>query len=210
MSEPPVQIDTDGGAAPAARRVGHAWLDLTIAATAIAISLISLAVAWNNTRIQQKMLTAASWPMVQMMHGNADRDGNMRVVTFWLRNSGVGPARIESVRMTWKGRPVTSQTAFLQECCGAQLTPQGRFGHNLTVNTVSPGVLIAGQEAPFLMLPYAPDIDAVWSRLDEARQDVKLDICYCSVFDECWRTDGRMLHPPRVKSCPKDTPGFAQ
>ena len=29
---------------------------------------------------------------------------------------------------------------------------------------------------------------SVWAELDTARFDVEVEICYCSVFDDCWRT----------------------
>ena len=52
-------------------------------------------------------------------------------------------------------------------------------------------VLTPGQTLPMLAMP---DQDlgelgaSVWAELDTARFDVEVEICYCSVFDDCWRT----------------------
>jgi len=42
--------------------------------------------------------------------------------------------------------------------------------------------------------------------------DLKLIICYCSIFDECWKSDVTTLNltPPRVKSCERPKVPFDQ
>jgi hypothetical protein len=46
---------------------------------------------------------------------------------------------------------------------------------------------------------------ALYAKLEQAMysRDFQLVICYCSIFDECWKTDITTftLTPPRVKSC---------
>ncbi|HUJ52846.1 MAG TPA: hypothetical protein VLX08_04785 [Steroidobacteraceae bacterium] len=36
----------------------------------------------------------------------------------------------------------------------------------------------------------------------DALGSIVMRACYCSVFDECWLSDLRTLHPPRLKECP--------
>jgi hypothetical protein len=208
VSEPPVQLDADGVAA-APRKSGFKSLDMVIAGAAILLSLISLGVAIQNSRTQQKLVTASSWPLV-MSYTNNLGEGAAKadhVISIGLANNGVGPAKVESVRMSWRGREMTSNRAFLRACCWINGGPSS---HDMQANIVSPNVLRAGDAAPFLVLPRSGDADPMWTALDRARLEVKLSVCYCSVFNECWMTDGRALDPPRVKSCPKDSPPFAQ
>ncbi len=209
MPEPPLKVEPDAVQLEP-RKTGLNVLDLVITGAAILISLISLAVAIEHGRSQEKLVTAATWPFVQLYTsdvGGAEED--RRVIAMGLKNSGVGPAKIESVQMTWKGREVASSLEFLRACCGVA-SREPRYGHGLQSNTVSPGVLIAGQSASFLVMPWRPETAPVWDALDRARSEASLSICYCSVFDECWVTDGNTLRPKPVKACPKDTPPFAR
>jgi hypothetical protein len=62
VQDPPLHVEPEG-VKPELRRVGHRWIDLTIALTAIVLSLVSLAVAIGNARTQEKMVAAATWPL---------------------------------------------------------------------------------------------------------------------------------------------------
>ena len=208
MSEPPVLADPDGASATP-RKTGHNVIDMMVAGAAILISLVSLGVAIQNSRVQNKMLTAASWPMISYYTSNATVEDGKRVIRMGLINTGVGPAKIESVRMSYRGKPVTDILPFLVTCCGA-VVKGDHYGHGLLVNTVSPTVMMAGQQTSFFVLPETEDGKETWSRMDVARGEVELSICYCSVFDECWLTDGITLHPPRVKSCPAEARTFPE
>jgi len=188
---------------PTPPKTGHRFVDMAAAAAAIVISLISLAVGIENSRIQERLLTASSWPMIQFYTSDVSGGdgGGKPVIAFGLRNSGVGPAKVESVTMSWHGRTYTDNLALLRDCCGA-LTPGDHYGHGLQSNTASPTVMQAGEQHSFLVLPRGEGDDPVWDKLDTASQDIKVSVCYCSVFDECWRSDGVSLRPARVKSCP--------
>ena len=63
----------------------------------------------------------------------------------------------------------------------------------------------AGARLNFLYFPRTAATAAAWDRLDPGRVSSKLDvnICYCSVFDECWGGDITefTLHPKRVAKC---------
>jgi len=43
--------------------------------------------------------------------------------------------------------------------------------------------------------------DAVYHRFGAARDKFTYRVCYCSVFNECWLSDGHDLNPPQVKTC---------
>ncbi|MDB5431662.1 MAG: hypothetical protein JWP35_2778 [Caulobacter sp.] len=206
MSEPPIQVDPEGASATP-RKTGHNVIDMLVAGAAILISLVSLAVAVQNSQVQNKMLTAASWPMVRYFNSNATVEDGKRVIRLGLINSGVGPAKVESVQMFYKGKPAPEVLPFLVACCGAQVH-DGHYGHGLLISTVSPAVMMAGQQTSFFVLPETPEGAAVWSRMDVARDQIEVRVCYCSVFDECWQSNGISLHPPRVKSCPTDARPF--
>ena len=211
MPEAPLQVDADGAVAAPARKVGPPSADLVIATVAILLSVLSVAVAIGNSLIQNRMVTAASWPFIQSYSNNiaGNDEGGRPVIALGFRNSGVGPAKVEAIEMFWRGRPMATNLALLRACCGA-IVPGPHFGHGLQTNTVSPGVLVAGQSVSFLVLPRSPEVAGVWDALDRARGEITYHVCYCSVFDECWTTGAVSLHPARVKACPAAAPAFAR
>ena len=66
---------------------------------------------------------------------------------------------------------------------------------------ISPRILRAGQSETFLALELRPENTALWQRLNVGRLNLKLRICYCSVFDECWTSNLKSTRAERVAQC---------
>ena len=104
MSEPPIRVEPDAVQIEP-RKTGISVLDLCITGAAILISIISLVVAMEHGRTQEKLVTASTWPFIQFYTSDAvGNDAEARpVIAMTLKNAGVGPAKVESVRMSWRG-----------------------------------------------------------------------------------------------------------
>ena len=170
-------------------KTGVNWVDLTIAMTALLISVTSLILSVVDGRTLERMADANaklvqenSWPFVSYRTGH-DNDGTVHV---GLINKGVGPAKIETIELKWKGVAYGNAFDFLAACCGYRRDPRHE---DYDLGTVD--VLRAGQEGNLFALNPAPYNQAVRDRFDAARisPNMNLDVCYCSVFDECWKTD---------------------
>ena len=186
-------------------KTGLSWLDLTIALSAILISLTSLIITIVHSRALERMadanaklVEANSWPFVSYATGHLD-DGTVYV---GLVNKGVGPAKIESVELKWKGVAYRNAFDFLAACCGYKFSPQ-----RTDFDTSVAQVMRAGDRIVLFALRDAPDTQAIRDRFDHARisRDMNLNVCYCSVFDECWKTDivRLSLDHERVEQCEK-------
>jgi len=179
---------------------------MTVAVAAVFISVVSLAVAILHGRTMERMaeenarlVAANSWPFVQYAAGWATTDGVTKV-TMKVFNSGVGPAKIESAELMWKGVAYRGDREFLKACCGldpASGTPfdsSGFLGY----------VMRAGTEARFLEFSKQAD-PAVFAALQQAAfsGDLQLNVCYCSIFDQCWQSDlvTLSLKPKQVEAC---------
>lgn len=170
---------------------GRKWLDMTLAISAMAVSVISLAVAVFDGRIMERMananarlVAANSWPFMAYTTGNLSPSG-APTVTMSFVNEGVGPAKLETFELVWKNIAYRDAPAFLKACCGYKSEKGLEFG------LVSGQVLRAGDSITFLTLPQNADTDETWQALNRIRvsKDLRLNICYCSVFDECWTND---------------------
>jgi hypothetical protein len=188
-----------------AHGTGHRWLDLTLALSAIFISLVSLGVAVHHGNAMDRLVAANSWPFLTYGTDNEDAQGHRRIV-LKIENAGVGPARVETFEVWWQGQPVSSADELLRRCCvpdaQAPINSSAARAMNLTVGIIAPSVMRAGGEQSFLGLELTEANAAVWHRLDVVRMQIKMRACYCSVFDECWETDLWQTSTRDLKRCP--------
>jgi len=184
------------------RASGHKWFDIAIAVCILLVSVSSLIVAIVHSQTLEKMadanarlVEANSWPFLAYGTGEYTDDIELAV-----RNEGVGPAKIETVELVWNGVAYPDPISFLAACCGSSL----KYG-DLGTSLVAGRVLRAGDSIDFLVVPKARTDGTLMTRLNVARLSPKLsvNVCYCSVFDECWAEDlVRMsLRPRHVDRC---------
>lgn len=188
------------------------WLEYASTVVAVVVSVVSLWVAIGSEDANRKMVAASSWPFLQIMTGNSNAQNRPDLV-FNVANAGVGPARVKTFEVFWKGKPYHSSFELMRDCCGYQVptttsqTPDGRLSPGqMSSSRVARTVIRAGEEQPFLGYELTPQNAAIWKKFDHARQtDMQYRICYCSVFDECWINTFDFTGdrgPLRVDACP--------
>jgi hypothetical protein len=185
-------------------RTGHRWIDLSVAGCALIVSVTSLSVAIRHGHSMERMaeansrlVQANSWPLLQRFQSDGEWDGP-RVFSLEVVNLGVGPAKVESVEVHWKGQPVRNPRELETLCCGA------KFVDNPGVQTsgLMGTVLRAGEVRRIITFPEDAEHQELTHSLSISLGDIAWKVCYCSVFDECWLSDMRTMHPPTVKECP--------
>jgi hypothetical protein len=177
-------------------RVGTRWIDLSLALAALLVSISSILVALQNHQAMQRLVTANSWPYLELQEGNS-LDGEP-VVHFGVKNAGIGPAMIEKFVVTYEGQPVHGPHEILERCCG----PQANWDQvRIQVNDVNARVLPALETITFLAVPTRELAPELWKKLDEQRGKVGMSVCYSSVFGEYWVSDLGQVRQHSVKSC---------
>jgi hypothetical protein len=185
---------------------GRQWLDMVLALSAIFISLVSLFVAIQHGKTEEKLVAASSWPFVVAGFSHTGLQEGSRLFTLSITNAGVGPARVQTARILLDGKPVHSRLQLLSLCCGyAGGDVQAQIRDGLRSDNPLVGVLAPRDEIEVLAQQQTPSSLAQWARLSAIRPRLTLFACYCSVLNECWTTD---LHPtssPRpVHDCRPD------
>lgn len=200
-------MNIEGGHHHEPPRSGHRWFDIIIAVCILLVSVSSLVVAIVHSRTLEKLADANarlvetnSWPFLGYGTGNAGgSDGS--AIEMRLSNDGVGPAKIEAIELKWNGSAKRDAFDFLKACCRYEAEPDNR----LWTDVVAGRVLRAGETITFLTLPRTPKDAAAWEQLNAARLSPRLgiDVCYCSVFDQCWTEDvvRLSLTPHRINRC---------
>ena len=199
----------EGGHHAEPPRSGHRWFDISIAICILLISASSLIVAIVHSQTLERMadanarlVEANSWPYLGYDTDNA-LGPKENTIDMKITNNGVGPAKIESVELKWNGRAQRNPGDFLRACCGYAPDPAH---HRLrTSGSIAGNVLRAGETIAFVTLFRMEGADPVWERLNHARDSsaLSVNVCYCSVFDECWVEDipRKSLSPQRVDRC---------
>ncbi len=190
------------------------WAESALAIGAVVVAAVSLWVAFNTERTNQQMVAAASWPFVQLYESSSS---SPPLITLALVNSGIGPAKIESFQVFWKGRPQRSPWELLHSCCGLALQPDGvpdrAVRGGISTSSDEGMVLRAGQTINLLAFKKSPATAAIWNALLSQfsagpAKSLAVRYCYCSAFNQCWRVTGGYghapgLNPPEVPDCPK-------
>lgn len=164
--------------------------------------IASLALAWFafvQADATQKMQTGGVMPFVTFGTSNGDRDGNQNIA-LTLTNNGVGPAILGPIEIRYKGKAVTTPIDLLRSCCT-------RADAGALTFSTSPSTGIAvrpGESIEFVSFPRTPASEKVWQAFNKERWKLKVRACYCSIFNDCWITEGMQGLPRAVNSCPTD------
>jgi hypothetical protein len=148
--------------------------------TSLVVAIVHSQTLERMADANAKLVETNSWPFLSYNTANGKK------ISLSIVNDGVGPAKIQTIEVTWEGRPRRDAVDFLQACCG--FTPgTGDVEYEL----IAGRVLRAGQSLNIVSLPRTDANDAAWNRLNSARISPALSVnmCYCSVFDECWKED---------------------
>jgi hypothetical protein len=179
-------------------RTAHRWIDISVALCALVVSITSLGIAVHHGRTMTRLVAANSWPILEFTSGRRDPQGQ-DIISLSVSNKGVGPAKVETVEVSWEGRPLRTNRELLEACCDLPRTAPAL--PQMQSNSLQGTMLRPGEVRSFLVVPRMPESEAVWARLLRARADISVRACYCSVFDECWVSDLQTLHPESVKRC---------
>lgn len=186
------------------RKTGHHKLDLVLGGAAIFLSLVSLGVAVLHGHTMERMaeanaqlVQANSWPFLQVSTSNQS-DATHGEIGLTLANNGVGPAKIYNARVSYKGAIIQNWDTFLADCC----TVPGEAPLQYGAISASPVVLRAGDSIKLFRVPHPAGDSKAWDKLNIARSEITYDLCFCSVFDDCWKTDGLTLRPEPAATCP--------
>ncbi|GJL90803.1 hypothetical protein [Hyphococcus sp.] len=187
----------------------------TLAVVGFLVGLIALYAALNEADAVRKQQQASVWPHLDIAVSNNNVIDN-EFTTIAVANKGIGPARIRSVEVRLDDAPVSDWWALLGSL------GEGDGGSILISNAdISGKVLSAGDEVEMMRLDKAEipvtggeprDYSEVLSGLRSAIAGgrVRMTICYCSVFDDCWVFDTKRYGDPEAVSACEAQPDGVQ
>jgi hypothetical protein len=156
---------------------------LLVGIIAIAISVISLLVYIFQTRLMMRQLHSAVWPRVEWIHGNV---GGTYIEVI---NKGIGPAIISDHKMKLNGEEIKSLSDLFEKLLGAgSKSLHCGLSPNCITAYIDGRVMVPGESfKPFIIT------DSIYAqRLDSAfrASRFEMEICYCSIYEDCWTSKG--------------------
>ncbi|MEL6414346.1 MAG: hypothetical protein AAFQ15_05340 [Pseudomonadota bacterium] len=179
-------------------------VEFLVAICALIASAMAVFMAWDQGRVMRAQQHGAVYPVLQV-DGYVRNSPESTAVGIELRNSGVGPALIEAVEFF---RDDETPYDFELE---RELLPPGfeLSWYGIVGRALAPGESIT----PLDMVWPAGSLDTKDFRdISERAQTWRLEICYCSVFKRCWKTQqlGRSRATPVETCVPQEDDMFEQ
>lgn len=172
--------------------------NLFVGAPAMIISIAVAFFAFEQADATKKMQVGSVWPMVSYDTGNLTDEGEPQI-NFNISNRGVGPARIGGMQLSYEGRAYRSIHDLMRACC----VPKGEMVAAVLTD-VNGEVIPPGEEFAFARIEPGAVSPSAYRRMEEARLRVRAQVCYCSVFDDCWVEDSQSTATRSVDQCPAD------
>lgn len=160
--------------------------EMITAVTALVIGVAAIGVSLYETTLMRQQLKGSAWPHVE--GGFSYNEDGFR---YFLTNSGVGPARIRFAEVTVDGEPVANWQAFFERLD----LEVSRY----VTSFVARGALPPGSTYEILILSPDQPVDALYQH----QERVRMELCYCSVYDDCWVT-AMEAEPVPVRACERD------
>ncbi len=181
-----------------------------VAVAALLTSVVAVWVAFDESRVQRRSQRASFMPILEVeasLQGSSD--AHAASASIYVRNAGTGVAFIESAELQIDGEAVDDY----QTLATALFSPPLAALADLSWETLR-GYIRPEETKSALVFRWPPTDAArslfqayMGSDLGANVERFTLRLCYCSVFDECWRSSSGSVDRPRpVASCgePRD------
>ena len=159
-----------------------------IGVSALFVSIYQASIMREQQRIMREQQRASVWPYLET-GTNYNTSTGLRIS---VTNQGIGPARVESVEATVDSAVVT----WWGQALSALMEREVR---RFTYHTINGRVL--APEGRVSLIEIKPPLSDTLARRIER---LEMQICYCSVYQECWTTAFNSLETVPVEACERD------
>jgi hypothetical protein len=154
---------------------------------AILVATIAAFAAIYEARINREHQAISVWPYLQMWPGIAldePASKDYQAFSFHLANKGVGPAIIEDLKLTYKGNQHHGWQSLL-----VAVARESDMHGSLHLNEagIESGEVIEAGEIRRLIESNNQQLAHAMSKAIYADKSISYAVCYCSLYEECWK-----------------------
>lgn len=191
-------------------------VNLFLALCAIIISAASFYATFLQANAAEKQVKAATWPWMQFVSGNANMENRSQEITFTLKNSGAGPALVKYLKYTYDNNSYYSVYDLISACCFdihayetalqelQKKSPKVNFFKEfgwITSSFAQNALVPPGDSLNLLAFEKTKYNEKFWQVLDKKRFNLKVEVCYCSLLENCYISNGQG-DTEEVEMCP--------
>ena len=160
---------------------------MLIAISALVISLITAFTSIYSAFTDRTYARASAWPRLEIYRSHVGELSHQYVVS----NNGTGPALVKYAKVTLDDKPLKSWNDLIGLL--------GMTDATFSQSHIGSIVLPAQQKITAFDLKVPKAVAAYYARPNP----VHIELCYCSIYDECWLID-RRNQPTEIAQCEID------
>lgn len=160
------------------------------AVVAVLISCAAMYATWEQARASRIQTEAQVWPRLMIYNNQTLDDAGEPVFEVMIANRGIGPAEVRSMRV-FRGDEVIRQYSDIVDA----LPDLGR-DVRIRRSFINYRIFSPGEESVVIGAAGQDVIDA----LNEVIAGYAVEICYCSILDQCWLMTDDTSSP--IAQCP--------
>lgn len=171
--------------------------DMIAALTAVVVGACALSVSIYQSMLMREQQQASVWPHVEIgreYHHEAISKGVLKLV---VQNTGMGPARLMTLRVRLDGKYQTDWPSTLKALGVPETKIQSRV-------TIVGRVLSPGNSIPALVAEDDLATNPLQAATSGDRPRLDIEICYCSIYDRCYRISYVHQEDVTVDACTRD------
>lgn len=166
--------------------------EMIVGLSALTVSLVAVFVGVYSAYIDRAYARASVWPRLEVYRSDFS-DDKFKKFRYGVTNSGTGPAKIEYVKVQYGSKTIKNWVELFskEELAELQFIQSHLNGRVIpSQNIVEPLIVIEQNNRE------------VFNEFKKTKIDlVNIEICYCSIYDECWATDSKNNSPSEASSC---------
>ena len=178
--------------------------EMLVGVSAVIIGICALGISLYETSLMREEQRAAIMPLLELTRSHRlqtdESSGEGPRLSLQAENVGIGPARVEDFRVTVDGIPQPTWDAAFRTLIGHE-SPISYGQSTINGRTIPPDRLVTMMKLNDGQL--AEKILAEFDRLD-------FEACFCSIFDECWKTSHSAFGATQVDSCQRSDSSFTE
>lgn len=163
-----------------------------LALTAIVLSLCALAVSVFEVSTIRDEQRIQVWPYVELSEYYGPDGFRLEAV-----NKGIGPARVRTVTLSFQGKVYDDLDELILNTVGED----NAFSYDLYRTSELARTILSPEESATLFgVPWEPRTRLLQERWSGG---IEIELCYCSVYDDCWVSRLQRDEPAPVEFCPR-------
>lgn len=161
-----------------------------ISYVAVGLSVFALIISIVEVTFTRDELRSQAWPYIEIENAYSS-DG----FTMTVSNKGVGPAKVRSLALILDNMPIQNFDEAILKTVGKE----NAFSFDVyKTSNPAPGVMSSNESVTLFEVPWEPRTELL---LENWRGRFNVQVCYCSIFEECWLSDTSEVEPKEVSSC---------